>query len=141
MATFNKFNDFVRQIGNKEHDLDNDALTIALTNSAPSAANSYMSSITEISYTNVSGSRALTTKVWSQTSGTAKLTADDVVLTGTSTGFGPFRYVVLFNDTPGTAATKGLIGWVDYGSSISVNAGETFTTDFDQVNGILTIGP
>jgi hypothetical protein len=141
MATFNKFYDFVRQLGNKEHDLDSDAITVALTNTAPVATNAYMNAITEIAYTGVSGSRALTTKVWAQTGGVAKLTADDLVLTGTGSGFGPFRYVVLFNDTPSTSATKGLIGWIDYGSSISVNAGETFTVDTDQVNGILTIGP
>jgi hypothetical protein len=141
MAVANKFNDFVRQLCNKEHDLDTDAITLALTNTLPVAANDYVNDITEIVYTGVSGSRALANKVLSQAAGIAKFVADDVVLTGTGAGFGPFRYLVLFNDTPGTAATKGLICWIDYGSSISVAAGEIFTTDFDQTNGILTLGP
>lgn len=141
MATFNKFSDFIRQLCNKEHDLDSDAITIALTNTAPVAVNDYLNDIIEISYTNVTGSRVLANKTLAQSGGVAKFTADDVVLTGAGSGFGPFRYVVLFNNTPSTAATKGLIGWVDYGSSISVNVDETFTTDFDQVNGILTVGP
>jgi hypothetical protein len=141
MATANKFSDFVRQLCNKEHDLDTDALTIALTNTAPVAANDYLNDITEISYTNVSGSRVIPNKVLSQAAGIAKLVGDNVILTGAGAGFGPFRYVVIFNDTPGTAATKGLLAWIDYGSSISVGLGETFTVDLDQVNGILTVGP
>lgn len=141
MATFNKFNDFLRQLANKEHDLDSDAITIALTNTAPIAANDYLNDITEISYTGVSGSRPLANKLLTQSGGVAKFVADDVVLTGIGSGFGPFRYVVLFNDTPSTSATKGLIGWADYLSSISVGVGEVFTIDFDQTNGILTFGP
>lgn len=138
--TFNRFNDFLRQLGNKEHDMDSDALTIALTNIAPVATNAYLSSLTEIVYTGVSGSRVLQNKVWAQALGVAKFSADDLVLTGTGSGFGPFRYVVLFNDTPSTAATKGLIGWIDYLSSITVPAGNPFTIDFDGTNGIFTLG-
>lgn len=141
MATANKFLAFTLALCNKEHDLDSDAISIALTNSAPTSGMDYLNDITEISYTGVSGSRALATKVMSTSGGVAKFVADDVVLTGTGSGFGPFRYIVLFNDTPSTSATKGLIAWVDYGSAISVAAGEQFTTDFDQTNGILTVGP
>jgi hypothetical protein len=51
-----------------------------------------------------------------------------VTWTASGAGFGPFRYVVLYNDT---AAAKNLIGYWDYGSSISLTqAGETFVTDF-----------
>ena len=52
----------------------------------------------------------------------------DVTWTATTGGFGPFRYAVLYNDTH---ASDALIGWWDYGSSVScANAGETFKVDF-----------
>jgi len=67
-----------------------------------------------------------------------KLTVADLVVTASGGSVGPFRYVAVYDDTP-TSPAKPLIGWYDYGSSITLNAGETFTTDFDQVNGLLTI--
>ena len=61
----------------------------------------------------------------------------DIVLTATG-AVGPFRYVVIYNDTP-TSPADPLIGWYDYGSSISLASGETFTVDFDATNGVLTL--
>jgi hypothetical protein len=73
---------------------------------------------------------------YSQSSGTAKLTGNNVVFTASGGTIGPFRYVVLYNSTP---ANGNLIGWWDYGSGLTLNAGDTFTVQFDAVNGILTI--
>ena len=114
-----------------------DTLKIMLSNSAPSATNSVKTDITEITPGNgySSGGATVTITSSTQTSGTYKLVGDDVVFTATG-AVGPFRYAVLYNDT---AASKNLIGWWDYGSSISLANGETFTVDFDQVNGILTL--
>ena len=42
---------------------------------------------------------------------------------------GPFRYAILYNDTP-TSPADPLIGWWDYGSAITLADGETFTVDF-----------
>ena len=80
-----------------------------------------------ISYTNLS-SRVITGVTAEQTSGTVSFTATDLVLTATG-AVGPFRYVVLYNDDP-TSPANPLIGWYDYGSSISLANGETFTIDF-----------
>lgn len=134
MATFNKFDSFVEALAEKVHNLGSDALKVALTNTAPVATNTVLANITEITYTNVS-SRAVTTSSSAQTSGTYKLVLADLVLTA-SGSVGPFRYVVLYNDT---ATSDELIGWWDYGSSITLASGETFTIDFDGTNGVLQL--
>lgn len=135
MATFTKFNSFVEAVAEKAHNLGSDQLVIALTNSAPLAANSVLADLTQISYTNCS-SRNITTASSAQTSGTYKLTLTDLVLTASGGSFGPFRYATIYNDT---ASNDELIGFYDYGSSITVAAGETFTIDFDGSNGVLTL--
>lgn len=135
MASFNKFNSFVEGVAHGDHDLENNSLVVALTNTAPVATNSLLAHLTEISYTNLS-SRALTVSGSSQTSGTYKLTIEDLVLTASGGSVGPFRYVVIYDDT---ATNDPLIGFYDYGSSITLADGETLTIDFDDSNGVLTI--
>ena len=137
MATFNKFNSFVEALAEKKHDLGADTLKVALTNSAPSASNTVLADITQISNGNgyTTGGTAATISSSAQSSGTYKLVLADVVFTA-SGSMGPFRYVVLYNDT---AANDELIGWYDYGSAITLASGETFTVDFDATNGVLTL--
>lgn len=137
MAAFNKFNAFVENLTEKVHNLGSDQLKIALTNSAPSAANTVIADITEVTYTNLS-TRNVTTSSSSQTSGTYKLVLTDLTLTSSGGSTGPFRYVVLFNDTP-TSPADPLIGWYDYGSSITLADGESLTIDFDGTNGALSL--
>lgn len=133
MATFNKFNSFVEAIAEKKHDLGSDQLVVALTNSAPVATNTVLADITEISYTNCS-SRNITTTSSSQTGGTYSLVLADLTLTASGGSVGPFRYVVIYNDA---ATNDELVCWHDYGSSITMNDGETFKLDFG--DNILTI--
>ncbi|MES2790090.1 MAG: hypothetical protein V4719_10740 [Planctomycetota bacterium] len=139
MASFNKINVFVENLAEKKHDLGADTLKVMLTNSAPIATNSVKGDLTDISAGNgyTAGGTAITVTASSQTSGTYKLVGDDVVFTA-SGAVGPFRYAVIYNDTQSSPA-KPLIGWYDYGSSISLANGETFTVDFDQSGGILTL--
>lgn len=134
MAVFQKFNSFTEALAEKVHNLGSDTLKVALTNSAPVATNTQLSNITEISYTNIS-SRNLTVSTSSQTSGTYKLVLNDLVLTA-SGAVGPFRYIVIYNDT---ATNDELIAWYDYGSSISLANTDTLTLDFDGTNGLLQI--
>lgn len=135
MASFNKFQPFVEALAEKVHNLGSDQLKVALTNSAPVNTNSVLADITEISYTNCS-SRDITTTSSAQTGGTYKLVLTDLVLTASGGTVGPFQYVVIYNDT---AASDNLIAFFDYGSSITLQSGETFTIDFDPSNGILTL--
>ena len=136
MATFNKFNAFVENVAEGVHNLGSGQLVVALTHTLPTASNSVLADISQITYTNLS-SRNITTTSSAQTSGTYKLVLTDLVLTATGS-VGPFRYVVIYNDTP-TSPADPLIGWYDYGSSISLASSETFTIDFDAANGLLTI--
>lgn len=136
MATFNKFNAFVENLSEGVHNLQTGQLVVALSNSAPIATNTVLADITQITYTNLS-SRNITTTSSAQTSGTYKLVLTDLVLTATG-AVGPFRYAVVYNDTP-TVPADPLIGWYDCGSSISLATGETLNIDFDATNGLLTL--
>jgi hypothetical protein len=137
MAVFNKFNSFVEALAEKVHNLGADTLKVMLTNSAPLATNTQFSNLTEIAAGNgyTAGGTTATITSSSQTSGTYRLVLADVVFTATGS-VGPFRYAVLYNDT---ATNKELIGWWDYGSSITLATGETFTVDFDPGTGVLTL--
>lgn len=135
MAAYNKFNSFVEALAEKAHNLGSDALMVALTNSAPIATNTQLTNITEITYTYCSA-RTLTISSSAQTSGTYKLVLADLTLTASGGSVGPFRYVVIYNNT---ATNKELICWFDYGSSITLADGETLKLDFDDANGVLQI--
>ena len=136
MATFNKFNSFVEAMAEKTHNLGSDQLSVALTNTIPLATNTVLTNITEIAnYANLSGDRNITTSSSTQTAGLYKLVVADKVLEAIGT-VGPFQYVVLYNST---SIGNELIGWYDYGSAVTLNAGDSFTIDFDQINGVLTI--
>ena len=138
MASFNKFNSFVEALAEKVHNLGSDTLKVYLSNTAPVATNTVKADIAEISAGNgyTTGGNTATVTSSSQTSGTYKLVLADPA-TWTATGsVGPFRYAILYNDT---ATNDELIGWWDYGSSITLANGETFKVDFDPTNGVLTI--
>lgn len=139
MASFVKFNAFVQNLGRKVFNLHTDTLKVALSNTAPTAStDSQLSNITQISGGNgyTTGGTAVGSNAYSQTSGTGKLTGNDVVFTASGGSVGPFRYAILYDDT---ATNDELIGYWDYGSSITLADGETFTVDFDATNGILQL--
>jgi hypothetical protein len=145
MATFNKLNGFVEHLSEGVHNLGSNQIVVALSNTAPGSETTpptgatsacILANVTQVSYTNCS-TRNVTTGASEQTSGTYKLTLTDLVLTASGT-VGPFRYVYLYNDTASSPADP-LIGYYDYGSSITLANGETFTIDFDGSNGVLTL--
>lgn len=140
MATYNKFQAFVEHIAEKVHNLGADTLKVLLCNTAPVATNSVKADLTEISAGNgyTAGGTAASISSSAQTTGTYKLVIGDVTFTASGGSIGAFRYPTLYNDTP-TSPADPLIGYWDYGSSITLLDGESFTVDFDATNGVLTI--
>ena len=140
MAAFVKFQAFVEALAEKKHDLGSDTLKVMLLNSAPDAAADALKADlpAEISAGNgyTAGGTAATISSSAQTSGTYKLVLNDVVFTASGGSIGPFQYVVLYNDT---ATNDELIGYWDYGSAVTIGAGDTFTVDFDGTAGALTL--
>ena len=140
MATFVKYQQFAEDLANKIHDLfgTNDTLKIALTNTAPNVAtHAVLADITEIGAGNgYTAGGTDTQNDGTETTGTFTLTGVDVVFTAAGGTIGPFRYAVLYNDTP-TSPVDPLIAYWDYASSITLQNGETFTVDFGA--SILTI--
>jgi len=139
MAAFNKFNSFVEALAEKVHNLGSDTLKVMLTNTAPVATNSVKADLTEISAGNgyTAGGNTASVTSSAQTSGTYKLVlGDPATWTASGGSIGPFRYAALYNDT---ATNKELIGWWDYGSSITLASGESFAVDFDPTTGVLTL--
>jgi hypothetical protein len=146
MAVFNKFNCFTLDLASKKHDLGSDVLKIYLTNAAPNAGtHTRYDGVTgttgpaEIAagngYTLTGATAAVSSST--QTSGTYKLVLSDPP-TWSATGgtIGPLRYAVLYNSS---STNKELIGWWDYGASVTLQATETVAVDLDQTNGVLTI--
>ena len=139
MASYNKFQVFTKDLIEGKHNFASNVFKIMLTNTAPVNTNAIKADLTEISAGNgyTAGGTA-TTITSSTTAGVAKVTGTDVVFTASGGAIGPLRYAVLYNDTQ-TSPAKPLVAWWDYGSSITLNATETLTVDFDSTNGIFTV--
>lgn len=137
MADFNKFQQFAEDLGKGVHQLHaaGHTLKVYLTNNSPSAADDAVKAdLAGITEENGYAAADIQND-YTETSGTGTLTGVDVEWTA-SGSVGPFRYAVLYNDTPSSPADP-LIGWWDYGSSISLANGEKFKVDFGA--SILTI--
>jgi hypothetical protein len=132
MAAYNKIEDFVEQLCLAKHDFSaaGHVFKVYASNTAPLATNTVKADVAEITAQNgypAGGSDVQNTL--SETGGTATVAGTDVVWTASGGSFGPLRYIILYNDTQ-TSPADPLVAWWDYGSSVTVNAGETFTVDF-----------
>ena len=138
MATFTKFDVFTENLAEGVHNLGSNTLKVMLTNSAPLVTNTVRANLTEISAGNgyTAGGTAVTVTSSAQSSGVYSLVGNDVVFTASGGSVGPFRYAVLYNDTP-TSPADPLIAFWDYGSSVTLASGETLTVDFG--SNILTV--
>lgn len=137
MPGFQKIPDFAEQVLRGVHNFGAHTFKVALTNTVPAAAAAQLADITQVTGgAYVAGGYALDTVMLSETAGTAKVTIADEVISAVGGAIGPLRYAVVYNDT---AAGKPLVGYCDYGSSITLNDGESFTLDFDPSAGVLTL--
>lgn len=131
MATFNKFQQFAEDLGSGVHNFlaAGHTLKVYLSNATPSASlDAVKADLAEITNQNGYTAPVDIQNDMTETSGTATVTAVDVVVTATGT-VGPFQYAVIYNDTP-TSPADPLVGWYDYGSAVTLANGETFTIDF-----------
>jgi hypothetical protein len=138
-ASYNKFNVFVENLGNKTESLKNggDTIKLYLTDVAPVATNTVFNTPAEISAGNgyTAGGNACVVTSWTQTSGTLKwIVASPTLWTAAGGTIGPFRYAVLYDST-----TTRLICWWDYTAEITLQIGDTFTVTLDPTNGVLQI--
>ena len=130
MAAFNKFQDFVEQLGKGIHQLHaaGHEYKVFLSNELPVAADTVKADITPIAEENGDAAADIQND-YTEAGGTGTMTGVDVEWTATPGGFGPFRYVILYDEDAG-APLDAVVGWWDYGSSISIADGEKFKVDF-----------
>jgi hypothetical protein len=142
MATYNKFNVFVEDFANKIHDVFGtaaltDDLKIYLSNQVPTGSQHAVKSnvpsssgLSEITVASgYAGAIDLSTS-GNRVSGTSYCYTPSGSCTVNAVGnVGPFRYVVLYNDTP-TNPVDPLIAWWDYETPITLASGESFTVTF-----------
>lgn len=140
MATYNKINLFTQDVCQGAHNFKSGGATYAvmLSNTATVATNHLYGDISGTELTTTGGYTVggITSAMSDSTaSGTEKVLATNVTWTGSGGGMGPFRYTTLYNQSQ-TTPLKPLVDWFDYGSSISLAAGDTFTVSFDASNGL-----
>lgn len=84
-----------------------------------------------------SGGFTLTTKTVAQSGATVTFDAEDPNWTG-STATWTARACVVYKDT-GAATTSPLVGYMDFGSDITINPSDTLTINWDNTNRIFRI--
>lgn len=137
MATFIFIDDFKQYIGGgatPEMDVATDTFTMYLSNEAPVVAtDSGRADVAAITQENGYTETTLTTS-WAETAGGSGIwrLANDADVSWTASGgsFGPFQYVMIFNDTMTTPLDL-LVGYWDVGSATTITNGNSFTVDLD----------
>lgn len=137
MPTLQKLPAFAKAVLNGVHKFGSDTFKAALTNAAPAATAAALTDVTQITGgAYPAGGYALDGVTLADATGGAKVVIADEVITAAGGTVGPLRYAVVYNDT---AAGKPLVGYVDYGSSITLADGEELKLDFDPDTGVLTL--
>lgn len=144
MATFTFIDAFKDFQGGAAPDMDfaNDQFTIYLSDEAPIVAtDSPKSDILNITEQNGYTETNLTT-TWVETAGGSGIFVlrhnADVAWTASGGSFGPFRYVVVYNNTITTPLDL-LCGFWDTGVENTITVGNTFTVDLNATFDIFSL--
>jgi hypothetical protein len=133
---------FLQKALNKEVDFDTDTIKVALVSSSYTPdqdVHDYWDDVNSFEVTGTgytTGGATLANKTSTYDSGTNVITLDADDVTWSSSTI-TARYAVIYNDSPATAATKPLLGYVDFGSNQSSSNGN-FTITWD-ATGIVRI--
>jgi hypothetical protein len=142
MAAYVKYFQFVEDLTQKVHDLlgtagsTADTCKVMLSNTAGDVAQTLAtrSQVTEIANGNGYATGGISiANVGTRSSGTFTMQGSQCVWTSSGAGMAQFRYVILYNDTPSAPADPLIASW-DYGSGLTLLAGETFTVKFNAAN-------
>lgn len=133
------YSSFSAKVANKEIDFDSDTIKVALCTSTYTPnqnTHDYFNDITnEVTGTGyTAGGATLGTKTVTQSTTTYTFDAADTVWT---TATVTARYAIVYDATPGTAATNPLIGYIDFGADVTATAGD-FTIVWN-ASGIFTM--
>lgn len=143
-STLTTFDDLAEQIGKAVHNFSTHTFKLVLcaAANAPVASNTVLANLTQISngggYTGgAGGGYTLTGVGYTETSGTATLAiTSPFTITASGGSVGPFRYLVIYNDTA-TSPADALVGWLDYGSDVTLADGESLA--ITSASGVLTV--
>lgn len=130
-----KFLTFSGDLCGKVHDVlgtagsTADTLKVYLSNTAPNTStNTVKSDLAEITEQNGYTAPVSTANVGVNTAGTVTVTGTNTTITASGGSVGPFRYIVLYNSTAGTTP---LVAYWDYGSSLTLNDGDSFVIKYN----------
>src|SRR5262245_41972082 len=120
-SVFNKYYSLIDELSAGGHNLKTAVYKVALTNTAPTQAtdtvwNTTVAPPPASANGYPAGGNTITMTSAVTTAGVFKLVLVDTVFTATVGGIGPFRYAILYNST----ASNKLLGYYDYGSSVSL---------------------
>jgi len=129
VASFEKFRHFLLGFARGEHHLADDDLFLYLSNTAPSVGSSQTKEdVPGITERNGYVEAPVDVVVSLDTDGNAvNVSFDEIGYTASGGNIGPFRYVVIYNDSHEDDV---LICFADLGESITINNGDSVTFSF-----------
>ena len=140
-STLITYDDLSEQIGKGVHIWNTHALKWALTNAAPNAAtHTVLTDVTQIAATGgyTAGGYAVAGTTYTEAGGVATLNHTDLVITAAGGSVGPFQYAVLYNSSA-TSPLNALIGYLNYGSALTLADTETLTLDLGAATGVVQV--